>query len=210
MRYYGILGLFLILVFFGCTPLRLERPITPPFTIKPLPEAPILKQGKYLGKFKVSFYWIVKEEEYKGKRSIPLYLEDGKLLGYFPADFVKDFKIESCAQLRDGRIISYLKKKNRARIVDRPLGYGFKLTPLKSIATDPNFIKLGSLVYIPNIFGLKINHNETHNGLFYAHDIGSEIKGRKIDIFLGYKENHHSFKLAGIKHGTEVDVYLLE
>ncbi|MCS7250078.1 MAG: 3D domain-containing protein [candidate division WOR-3 bacterium] len=210
MRNWIIFILFLVILIFSCTPLRLERPLTPPFTIKPLPEIPILRQGKYLGKFKVSFYWIVKEEDYKGKKSIPLYLEDGRLLGYFCADFIKDFKIESCAQLRDGRIISYLKKKNRAKIVDKPLGFGFKLTPLKSIAVDPEFIKLGSLLFIPNIFGLKINSHETHNGLFYAHDIGSEIKGRKIDIFLGYKENHHNFKLAGIKHGTEVDVYLLE
>lgn len=202
--------LILVILIFSCTPLRLEKPITPPFTIKPLPKEPPLNQGKYLGKFKVSFYWMVKEEDYKGKRSIPLYLDNGKLLGYFPANFVKDLKIESCAKLKDGRIISYLKKKNRVKIVDKPLGYGFKLTPLKSIAVDPEFIKLGSLLYIPNIFGLKINGKESHNGLFYAHDIGSKIKGRKIDIFLGYKENHHSFKLAGIKHGTEVDVYLLE
>ncbi|MEO0090748.1 MAG: 3D domain-containing protein [candidate division WOR-3 bacterium] len=207
---YAVILLFLVLLIIFCTPLRLERPLTPAFTIKPLPKAPPLKQGRYLGKFKVSFYWIVKEEDYKGKRNIPLYLDDGKLLGYFPASFVRDLKIESCAQLRDGRIISYLKKKNRVKVVDRPLGCGFKLTPLKSIACDPEFIKLGSLLYIPNIFGLKINANETHNGLFYAHDIGSEIKGRKIDIFLGYKENHHTFRLAGIKHGTEVDVYLLE
>ncbi len=209
MRYYYIIIIFLVLLIFFCTPLRLERPITP-FVIKPLREEAVFKQGRYLGKFKVSFYWIVKEEEYKGKRNIPLYLEDGKLLGYFPADFVKDLKIESCAQLRDGRIISYLKKKNRVKIVDKPLGYGFKLTPLKSIACDPEFIKLGSLLYIPNIFGLEIDSYGKHNGLFYAHDIGSEIKGRKIDIFLGYKDNHHFFKLAGIKHGTEVDVYLLE
>lgn len=210
MRYGIILLLFLVLLIFFCTPLRIERPIIPPFTIKPLPEEPALKQGKYLGKFKVSFYWMIREEDYKGKRTIPLYLDNGKLLGYFPADFVRDFKIESCARLKDGRIISYLKKANRAKIVDRPLGYGFKLTPLKSIACDPEVIKLGSTLYIPNIFGLKINSYETHNGIFYAHDIGSKIKGRKIDIFLGYRENHLPFRKAGIKHGTEVDIYLLD
>jgi 3D (Asp-Asp-Asp) domain-containing protein len=202
--------IFLIILIFFCTPLRLEKPLTPSFIMKPLRKELPLNQGRYLGKFKVSFYWIVEEEYYTGKRKVPLYLEDGRLLGYFPVAFVKDFKIESCAKLKDGRIISYLKKKDRVRIVDKPLGYGFKLTPLKSIAVDTNIIKLGSILYIPNIFGLKINEKESHNGIFYAHDIGSEIKGRKIDIFLGYKHNHQSFKDAGITHGVEVDVYLLE
>ena len=200
---------FLILIF-SCFFSKVEKTLTLSFIVKSSLKEPVVKQGRYLGKFKISFYWIGEEKYYKGKRNVPLYLEDGTLLGYFPKDFVKDFKIESCAQLRDGRIISYLKKKDRVKIVDNPLGYGFKLIPLKSAAVDTNFIKLGSMLYIPNLSGLKINENKNHNGIFYVHDIGSKIKGRKIDIFLGYKHNYYIFKNAGITPGTEVDIYLLE
>jgi len=49
-----------------------------------------------------------------------------------------------------------------------------------------------------------------HSGIFYTHDIGSEIIGKKIDIFLGEKENIRYFSSANIKSGQKVDVYLLE
>ncbi|MCX7785485.1 MAG: 3D domain-containing protein [candidate division WOR-3 bacterium] len=163
---------------------------------------------KYLGKFRVTFYWIVKESDYSGPKTTPLYLENGQLLGYFPYKFVKDFKKESCAELKDGRRISYLKKINKVRIVDRFLGHsGYHITPMTSVAVDPAIIPLGSKLYIPMLTAIT---SQKHNGIVFAHDIGSLINGHSIDIFVGYKENTKLLTDAGIHSSNLVDVYLLD
>lgn len=165
--------------------------------------------GTYAGKFKVTFYWAVDEGEYPDNKSIPIYLADGSLLGRFADNFVQAFRIEAAAQLRDGRKISYLKKMNRAKVVDRFLGIrGYKLTDLKSIAVDPRIIPIGSVVYIPQAENVVID-GKRHNGLFYAHDIGSAVKGKHIDVFLGRRERMDAFQSAGMRSSGSVDLYIL-
>ncbi len=177
-----------------------------PKTIDSLP----LAKAKSLGKFRVTYYWIVPEIEYRGRGEVPLYLEDGNLLGRYPRQFVLDFKKESAARLRDGRLISYLKRKDRVRIVTEPLGYKYTLTPLKSVAIDTNKIPLGSKLYIPQFERLYLGNNGVHNGIFNAHDIGSEVRGNHIDIFVGEKENLKYMMSKSGRGSGLVDVYLLE
>ncbi|MGQ9678877.1 MAG: hypothetical protein ACUVUD_06305, partial [bacterium] len=64
-------------------------------------EQPV-RTARYLGRFKVTYYWVVEEKDYPRSRTVPIYTQDGSLLGRFSPSFVKDFKIESAAQLRDG------------------------------------------------------------------------------------------------------------
>lgn len=203
MKRLSLIFLFLI----ACAPLHIVSP--PRFVIRPVEKEPQVWQAKFLGKFRITFYWIVREEDYRGRRTVPLYTVDGKLLSYFPYSFVRDFKIESCARLRDGRLISWLKKQKRVKVVDQPLGKGFSLMPLKSVAVDPQVIPLGSKVFIPKACGIK-TEEKTLNGVFYTHDIGEKIVGKSLDIFLGEKENIKYFLSGGIGSGQKVEVYLLE
>ena len=118
--------------------------------------------------------------------------------------------MEAAAQLRDGRMISYLKMANRAKVVDRFLGCGgHTLTAMKSIAVDPRIIPLGSVVYIPQAEGVTVD-GQVLNGVFYAHDVGSAIKGKHIDVFVGRKQNMDAFSSAGMGSSSSVDVYILE
>ena len=163
---------------------------------------------KYLGKFKVTFYWIVREDDYDGPKDTPLYLENGKLLGYFDYDFVHAFKKEACAELKSGKCISYMKRVNRVGVVSQFLGVnGYTISPFKSIAVDPSVIATGSKLYIPALTNMK---EKPHNGVVYAHDIGSMINGNSIDVFVGFKENTRLLTDAGIESSSMVDVYLLE
>lgn len=166
--------------------------------------------ARYLGKFKVTYYWVVEESDYPKSRTTPLYTVDGKLLGRFSSAFVKDFKTESAARLRDGRCISYLKRSDKVKVVDRFLGHGgFTLTELKSIAVDPEIIPLGSKLYIPQFEGVSVNDRQL-NGVFYAHDIGSAVKGKHIDVFIGKRDYMRFLSSAGVKSSGFVDIYLLE
>ncbi len=78
-------------------------------------------------------------------------------------------------------------------------GYGlgsknYKLVPFRTIAVDTNFIKLGTVVFIPAAVGLRIAEDGkapwTHDGYFFAADTGSKIVGNKIDFFLGFSTNN--------------------
>lgn len=170
-----------------------------------------LSEATNLGRFKVTYYWIVLETEYQGKREIPLYLDNGSLLGYFPRRFIQDFKKEGVARLKDGRLISYLKRKDAVKIVREPLGYGgHTLTTLKSVAVDTHFVPLGSRLYVPQYERLYLGDFGVHNGIFYANDIGSDVKGKHIDIFIGEKANLKYILSKSGRGSSLVDVYLLK
>jgi 3D (Asp-Asp-Asp) domain-containing protein len=182
----------------------------PDFMLAGQQESAGTRRVRYVGRFKVTYYWAVEETEYPTSRSSPIYLADGQLLGRFSSAFVRAFRVEAAARLRDGRRISYLKRRNRAQVVDQFLGYGgHRLTEMKSIAVDPRLIPLGSIVYIPQAENVSVD-GQTLGGVFYAHDIGSAIKGKHIDIFVGRKQYMDAFASAGMGSASGVDVYILE
>jgi len=173
---------------------------------EPVPSPPT---GKYLGKFKVTYYWVAEEKDYPQGTSVALYDTKGNLIGRFSRAFVKAFRNESAGRLKDGRCISYLKRQNRVQVVEKFLGCGYTLTELKSVAVDPRIVPLGSRLFIPQAGGVVINGRRL-TGIFYAHDIGSAIQGKRIDIFIGDKANMAAFTSAGMGSMSSVDVYLLE
>jgi len=63
---------------------------------------------------------------------------------------------------------------------------GKPVTPLRSIAVDPEVLPLGTVVYIPEYDGLPTAEpNAVHDGCFVAEDRGSKVVGRHIDVFTG-------------------------
>jgi 3D (Asp-Asp-Asp) domain-containing protein len=170
-----------------------------------------IRKGVYAGKFRVTFYWMVEEDQYAGSANAPLYTADGKEIGRFTPQFVKDFRVESCALLRNGTIISYLKQADRCSVVESPIGAnGFSLTALKSIAVDPSIIPVGSTLYIPQAEAVMVNDGKMHDGVFRAHDIGGAIKGNRIDVYVGVKSNMSYFSSTSLCRPGYVDVYLLQ
>lgn len=170
-----------------------------------------LHKAQNLGQFRITFYWLVEEESYHGKKNCPLYTSDGKLVGKFTSQFVRDFQTESCALLSDGRVISYLKKANRCQVVDMPIGAnGYTLTELRSVAVDPTVIPIGARLYIKDAADIPLGDSMMHDGLFEAHDVGSAIKGNRIDVYLGLKSNMDLFRSTALCRTGDVDVYLLQ
>lgn len=211
MRKWPVLTLLLVSACLGprVQTSRFGGSVPPPWLYErwePAPSAPV---GQYLGKFKITFYWVVNEADYPDTKSVPLYDESGNLVGRFSRAFVQAFKMESAARLRDGRCISYLKKRDRVRVVTEFLGYGHTLKELRSVAVDPRIIPIGSRIYIPLAERVVVDGTQ-HTGVFVAHDIGSSIQGKRIDVFLGDKRDMTAFASAGMGSNSSVDVYLLE
>ncbi|MFZ4426375.1 MAG: 3D domain-containing protein [Saprospiraceae bacterium] len=88
---------------------------------------------------------------------------------------------------------------------------GYKLVPYRSVAVDPNVIPLGSVVFIPAAAGIKIAEAGktpwTHDGYFFAADVGSKIVGDKMDFFLGFSTtNPFPFVTSNAKDKFSVEI----
>jgi 3D (Asp-Asp-Asp) domain-containing protein len=100
---------------------------------------------------------------------------------------------------------SFNVSKTKFRLAKGAFGDGvgrFKLTPYRTIATDPMIIPVGSVLYIPEARGslITLNNGEviTHDGYFFAGDAGGGVKSNHIDVFIGL-HNKASF-FSWIKH----------
>lgn len=100
----------------------------------------------------------------------------------------------NCAAYFKSLSPAVLSQVNRVRFVASfsPYGYGtqqLKLVPYRTIAVDRSVIPIGSVVFIPAARGqvvmLPSGDRVYHDGFFYAADVGSNIKGNHIDVFLG-------------------------
>lgn len=81
-----------------------------------------------------------------------------------------------------------------------PFGEGIKgyhLIPFRTIATDPQYIPTGSVIYVPSARGAEIEISPgikiIHDGYFFAGDVGGAIKQNHIDVFLGTKNTSTFF-----------------
>lgn len=66
---------------------------------------------------------------------------------------------------------------------------GFRLVPFRTVAVDPKFIPIGTVLFIPKLKGVTVKDEGgqpwVHDGYVFAADVGGEIKGNHIDFFTG-------------------------
>ncbi|MBD1995219.1 SH3 domain-containing protein [Leptolyngbya sp. FACHB-541] len=100
----------------------------------------------------------------------------------------------NCSRFFPGLSSSIITGTNRARFKVSKGAYGegtrgFTLVPYRTVAVDDTFIPIGSAVFIPEARGktvlLPSGRSVTHDGYFFAADVGGAIKDNHIDVFLG-------------------------
>lgn len=62
---------------------------------------------------------------------------------------------------------------------------GCKVVAMRTLAVDKNVIPRRSVVFIKETVGLKMPDGASHDGYWYASDVGGAIKGQRIDLFTG-------------------------
>jgi 3D (Asp-Asp-Asp) domain-containing protein len=62
---------------------------------------------------------------------------------------------------------------------------GCKVVAMRTAAVDRNLIPRRSVLFIKETVGLKMPDGKTHDGYWYASDVGGAIKGQRIDLFTG-------------------------
>ncbi|HEY8004908.1 MAG TPA: 3D domain-containing protein [Phenylobacterium sp.] len=62
---------------------------------------------------------------------------------------------------------------------------GCKVVAMRTVAVDRKLIAPRSVLFIKETVGMKMPDGSTHDGYWYASDVGGAIKGQRIDLFTG-------------------------
>ena len=63
---------------------------------------------------------------------------------------------------------------------------GCRVVPMRTIAVDKALIPRRTVLFIKETVGLPMPGGKTHDGYWYASDIGGAIKGQRIDLYTGH------------------------
>jgi 3D (Asp-Asp-Asp) domain-containing protein len=174
---------------------------------------------RLLGEFRPTIYRIVDEAEWPAaEATVPLLTRDGRLIARVAPAFKQRLDTEGSARLRDGRVVNLHEKVEGGwrylAVEDAPFGLGaqgYKLIPYRTVAVDPKRIKLGSVLYVPALAGIRLPSGEVHDGFVFAHDIGQGITGNRIDIFVGSEEDlDNTLTRSGVLVVKPIRVYQVD
>ncbi len=166
--------------------------------------------GEPLGEFKQTFYWKALEEEATRGPLVEIYDRRGRVIANVPLEFACELGLEGSGLLADGRVVNYWgprKRCVRVTVCKRPhypssncyqvlnpeiypWGLGVRrraLVPYFSVATDPNVIPFGTIIYVPAWDGYVLPDSTVHDGCFRSDDTGGAIIEDHIDVFTGLK-----------------------
>jgi 3D (Asp-Asp-Asp) domain-containing protein len=90
---------------------------------------------------------------------------------------------------------------------------GYQLVPFRSVAVDPAHIPIGTVLFIPSAVGTTLTWPDgttsVHDGYFFAADIGGDIKGNHMDVFLGWEE-HNPFAFVQSSSSKTFEVQMVK
>lgn len=167
-----------------------------------------------IGRVKISYYWAVDESEYPASSRVAIRDVRGNVIARTSWTFRRHLLMEGSGRLRDGRNVTYQRHVNgeaRFRITKFQWGAGIgecPLVPYRTLAVDPEFIRLGTRVFIPEFEGARLPDGTIHDGMFVAHDRSRYIRGARIDVFArNGKSSARPFIRKGYRSGSRVTVY---
>jgi len=169
------------------------------------------KSGRTLATAKLTMYWVTLEADFSGAADTTIRTCGGEALATVPRDFAKAARLESTGRLNDGRTVyaalecgcssgySCFSLRDPKKY---PWGIGSRnnaLIPFRSVATDPSVIKGGTVMYSPELDGMKLpDGSSTHDGCVRADDTGGAIKGARVDWFVALKVYANDFYDIGL------------
>jgi len=178
--------------------------------------------GKKVGRFKITYYWVVFQTHFKGRPSVPLYNMKKKVLAVVTDTFARRVSMEGTGILRDGRVVNLHKECKFAKygwcfmLVDTgkaPFGYGSSapLHPFRTLAVPNNELRRGTVVYLPDFDGMPLpgaeGGFEYHDGCFVVEDTGWSLKGQHIDIF-ALSEDYYRALHKRVDEAAHVNVFI--
>jgi 3D (Asp-Asp-Asp) domain-containing protein len=162
--------------------------------------------GRALGTFRNTYYDFPNEGDFEGA-PVPLKNARCDTIASVAKGFFQAVCVQGSGTLRRGSTVSFAKRdcacaetceRTEQKICfdeldpkEFPWGRGATgkpITPLLTVAVDPDVIPLGTAVYVPELDGLPrdAKNSSHHDGCFVAQDKGLKVKGRHLDVFTGH------------------------
>lgn len=164
-----------------------------------------------LGTMWNTYYFLANEADHEGPQDVPIYNSDCEQMALVRAGFHDSVCIEGSGILLDGRVINYdstctgsCPEARRCRSESYRICYAFldpdrypwgmgarsvALEPDRSIAVDPDFVPLGTVIYFEELDGVvPPGSTEPHDGCLRADDVGGAIDGNHFDFFAGTRD----------------------
>jgi 3D (Asp-Asp-Asp) domain-containing protein len=220
-----------IAIAIGCTGPRVDKEKqSPAATVAPAPkhDATETPDPKPLGTFDITFYYVAAEDEVSGPKPANDNVESTELTAvaanenvtlYEPkrcepiADVTPEFQqqlvLQGTGKLHDGRVLNIwgdckCERKPCFKVTENKwgsAGNGRPLQPFRTVAVDPKVIKVGSLLYVPELAGRTMPGRAPwggfiHDGCVTADDTGGGIDGHQLDLFVGKKAYYVGLRSA--------------
>jgi 3D (Asp-Asp-Asp) domain-containing protein len=178
----------------------------PPGSLPRADERTVAAGGRVLGTFRNTYYDFPNEGDFDGAQ---VQLKNAKCdtIASVAKGFFEAVCVQGSGTLRKGSTVSFAKRdcgcaetcsKTSQKICfdeldakEFPWGRGATgrpITPLLTVAVDPEVIPLGTSLYVPELDGLPrdIDGSARHDGCFVAQDKGLKVKGQHLDVFTGH------------------------
>jgi 3D (Asp-Asp-Asp) domain-containing protein len=177
--------------------------------------APAAEEKQKVGRASLTFYWVIDESSarYRGEASAVLRDPRGRVIARTHPRFKLDLVRQGTGWLRDGRTVNYVKRvagESRFRVSSSKYGLGStgcRLIPYRTVAVDPQFVRLGTKLYIPQLKGAELPDGTIHDGMFIAADRG-HFRGAQVDVFVGAgSRGNRPFVRRGYGSRSRVTVY---
>ncbi|MDA8611270.1 hypothetical protein N9L18_00165 [Candidatus Pacebacteria bacterium] len=165
-------------------------------------------------------YYVANEPEFDTGREAPILDRNGNVIALADEQFVSggergSLLFEKAGVLDDGTVVVYditIGGIPRYYVLTGGLGVGAEgalLQPFRSIAVNPDFIPLGTLVRIPRTEDMALPDNEFHNGIWRADDVMDNLEEYEISLFIGSKANRVFLKAKGISNQEDLSILIL-
>jgi 3D (Asp-Asp-Asp) domain-containing protein len=183
------------------------------------PATPTAAQPDAPLRYQLTYYYVADEHDFDGlDRDTTVEDPMCTKIANVSADFFRALTIEGTGRLADGRVINYsglcLCVSPCYYEVDHehPYGVGVEarpLAPFRSVAVDPEVIRIGESLYVPELDGVEMPGQPpwggfVHDGCVIADDRGGHIRGRHIDFFATTRSSY--LDLDGRLHLREITV----
>jgi 3D (Asp-Asp-Asp) domain-containing protein len=83
------------------------------------------------------------------------------------------------------------------------------LVPLDHVAAEQKKYPFGSMIYCPEIVGIKLGDGEPMDGYFWVSDVGSAVTGNHFDLFVGSDATYKDFTSKETKPTYPTVIYKL-
>jgi 3D (Asp-Asp-Asp) domain-containing protein len=196
------------------------------------PDAGVVPPETSFGDYQLTMYYVTHEEEVTPKKPapandntagetalaatlpdlVPLYDRKCETLATVSRAFAAQLALQGTGRLRDGRVLNVAGRCDCARkpcfhvLPERHKwgmgGSGMPLEPFRTVAVDPRRIKLGSLLYLPELDGMRMPGPRgvggfIHDGCVVAGDTGGGIKGKQLDLFVARRAYYRGLARRG-------------